>query len=120
MKHHHAHLPNYGVLEVELEQEEQDHLWKMVHKYAPESEWEGNRLISIKDINAKQWSLNDDGQVFANKVLMPLTREYMGTYGCPFKVKSTYEHGLAFNRFWCRASQKGDYQSIHDLSLIHI
>ena len=65
MKHHHAHLPNYGVLEVELEQEEQDHLWKMVHKYAPESEWEGNRLISIKDINAKQWSLNDDDQVLS-------------------------------------------------------
>ena len=115
MKCHHAHLPNYGVLEVDLEQEEKDHLWKMVHKYAPDdSEWEGNRLISIKDINAKQWSLNDDDQVFANKVLMPLTREYMGTYGCPFKVKSTHEHGLAFNRFWCRASQRGDYQSIHD------
>ena len=114
MKHNHARLPNYGVLEVELDQEEQDHLWKIVHKYAPESEWEGNRLLSIKDINAKQWSLNDDGQVFANKVLMPLTKEYFDTYGCPFKVKSTHEHGFAFNRFWCRASQQGDYQSIHD------
>ena len=113
MKHHHAHLPNYGVLEVELEQDEQDHLWKMVHKYAPESEWEGNRLISIEE-DSKQFPINDDENLFQNNVLKPCTEKYFDTYGCPFKLKTTHAHELAFSRFWCRASLDGDYQSIHD------
>ena len=107
-------LPNYGVIEGQLEQEDLDYVWKLIHKYAPKSEWEGNRLLSIEDVNDKQWSLADDDQLFANAVLMPMTQKYFDTYGCPFKIKSTHDHGLAFSRFWCRASHEGDYQSIHD------
>ena len=107
-------LPNYGVIEGQLEQEDLDYVCKLIHKYAPKSEWEGNRLLSIEDTNDKQWSLADDEQLFANAVLMPMTQKYFDTYGCPFKIKSTHDHGLAFSRFWCRASHEGDYQSIHD------
>ena len=44
----------------------------------------------------------------------PCTEKYFETYGCPFKLKTTHSHELAFSRFWCRASLDGDYQSIHD------
>jgi len=53
-------LPNFGILQCKLDQEEVDYLWKLVHKYAPDSEWDGNRLLSIKDDTKKQFSINDD------------------------------------------------------------
>ena len=40
-------LPNYGVIEGQLEQEDLDYVWKLIHKYAPKSEWEGNRLLRM-------------------------------------------------------------------------
>ena len=45
---------------------------------------------------------------------MPATQSYFETYGTPFKLKSTHYHLPTFSRFWCRVSQDGDYQSIHD------
>ena len=106
-------LPNFGVIEAELEQEDIDYLWKLVHKYSHNAKWEGNRLISIEE-DFKQFPLNDDDNLFQNNVLRPCTDKYFETYGCPFKQKTTHTHELAFSRFWCRASLDGDYQSIHD------
>ena len=108
-----AELPNFGVIEAELEQEDIDYLWKLVHKYSHNAKWEGNRLISIEE-DFKQFPLNDDDNLFQNNVLRPCTDKYFETYGCPFKQKTTHTHELAFSRFWCRASLDGDYQSIHD------
>ena len=108
-----AELPNFGVIEDELEQEDIDYLWKLVHKYSHNAKWEGNRLISIEE-DFKQFPLNDDDNLFQNNVLRPCTDKYFETYGCPFKQKTTHTHELAFSRFWCRASLDGDYQSIHD------
>ena len=57
-------LPNYGVLEIELRTRRSGHLWKMVHKYAPEvPSGKVIVLLSIEDVNDKQWSLNDDEQL---------------------------------------------------------
>ena len=108
-----AELPNFGVIEAELEQEDIDYLWKLVHKYSHNAKWEGNRLISIEE-DFKQFPLNDDDNLFQNNVLRPCTDKYFETYGCPFKQKTTHTHELAFSRFWWRASLDGDYQSIHD------
>ena len=108
-----AELPNFGVIEAELEQEDIDYLWKLVHKYSHNAKWEGNSLISIEE-DFKQFPLNDDDNLFQNNVLRPCTDKYFETYGCPFKQKTTHTHELAFSRFWCRASLDGDYQSIHD------
>ena len=108
-----AELPNFGVIEAELEQEDIDYLWKLVHKYSHNAKWEGNRLISIEE-DFKQFPLNDDDNLFQNNVLRPCTDKYFETYGCPFKQKTTHTHELAFSRFWCRAALDGDYQSIHD------
>ena len=108
-----AELPNFVVIEAELEQEDIDYLWKLVHKYSHNAKWEGNRLISIEE-DFKQFPLNDDDNLFQNNVLRPCTDKYFETYGCPFKQKTTHTHELAFSRFWCRASLDGDYQSIHD------
>ena len=108
-----AELPNFGVIEAELEQEDIDYLWKLVHKYSHNAKWEGNRLISIEE-DFKQFPLNDDDNLFQNNVLRPCTDKYFETYGCPFKQKTTHTHELEFSRFWCRASLDGDYQSIHD------
>ena len=108
-----AELPNFGVIEAELEQEDIDYLWKLVHKYSHNAKWEGNRLISIEE-DFKQFPLNDDDNLFQNNVLRPCTDKYFETYGCPFKQKTPHTHELAFSRFWCRASLAGDYQSIHD------
>tara|TARA_B100000683_G_C12465164_1_gene545690 strand:+ start:108 stop:779 length:672 start_codon:yes stop_codon:yes gene_type:complete len=106
-------LPNFGVIEAALDQEDIDYLWKLVHKYSPDAVWEGNRLISIEE-DSKQFPINDDENLFQNNVLKPCTEKYFDTYGCPFKLKTTHSHELAFSRFWCRASLDGDYQSIHD------
>ena len=108
-----AELPNFGVIEAELEQEDIDYLWKLVHKYSHNAKWEGNRLISIEE-DFKQFPLNDDDNLFQNNVLRPCTDKYFETYGCPLKQKTTHTHELAFSRFWCRASLDGDYQIIHD------
>ena len=108
-----SELPNFGVIEAELDQEDIDYLWKLVHKYSHNAKWEGNRLISIEE-DFKQFPLNDDDNLFQNNVLRPCTDKYFETYGCPFKQKTTHTHELAFSRFWCRASLDGDYQSIHD------
>lgn len=107
-------LPNFGILQCVLEQKEVDYLWKLVHKYAPDSEWDGNRLLSIKDEADKQFSINDDDLYFQDNCLMPAAEKYFKEYGAPFKFKTTHYHQLAFSRFWCRASNEGDYQSIHD------
>tara|TARA_B100001093_G_scaffold458625_1_gene471184 strand:+ start:991 stop:1671 length:681 start_codon:yes stop_codon:yes gene_type:complete len=106
-------LPNYGVLECQLEENDINNLWKLVHKYAPNAKWEGNRLLEIGQDN-KQFPLHDDEGLFQNEVLMPATQSYFESYGTPFKLKSTHYHLPTFSRFWCRVSQDGDYQSIHD------
>ena len=108
-----AELPNFGVIEAELEQEDIDYLWKIVHKYSYDAKWEGNKLISIEE-EKKQFPLHDDDNLFEKEVLRPCTEKYFEAYGCPFKHKTTHLHELAFSRFWCRASTDGDYQSIHD------
>ena len=60
-------LPNYGVLECELEEEDINNLWKLVHKYSPNAKWEGNRLLEIDQEN-KQFALCDDDELFQNNV----------------------------------------------------
>ena len=107
-------LPNYGVLECELEDKEIDYLWKLVHKYSRGAKWEGNRLLSVDNIDDKQFFVTDDEGTFQNNVLMPAAQTYFEKYGTPFKLKSTHYHVPRFSRFWCRVSQDGDYQSIHD------
>tara|TARA_B100000131_G_scaffold291068_1_gene304348 strand:- start:617 stop:1291 length:675 start_codon:yes stop_codon:yes gene_type:complete len=110
-------LPNYGILQCELDQKEIDYLWKLVHKYLPGAKWDardGNRLYSIENEADKQFSINDDDLYFQDNCLMPAAEKYFKEYGVPFKFKTTHYHQLAFNRFWGRASNHGDYQSIHD------
>ena len=107
-------LPNYGIIECDLEQEELDHLWKIVRKYSPKAEWDGNRLISLEDKDTKQWTLEDDEEMFQQKCLMPCVDKYLEVYGVPFKHKTSHYHQLALTRLWCRASNQGDYQSLHD------
>ena len=88
-------------------------MWTLVHKYAPSAKWEGNRLLEIDQEN-KQFALCDDDELFQNNVLMPAAQTYFETYGTPYKHKTTHHHIPTFNRFWCRVSKDGDYQSIHD------
>jgi hypothetical protein len=107
-------LPNYGVLECDLDKEMIDYLWNLVHSYSPNVKWDGRRLIEFEDTDQKQFLLNDDDHLFENEVLRPCVQSYFTNYGCPFKHKTTHLHELAFSRFWCRASTDGDYQSIHD------
>ena len=107
-------LPNFGIIECKLEQEEVDYLWKIVRKYSPKSEWDGNRLISLEDKNSKQWALTDDDHIFQEKCLIPCTDKYLEVYGPPFKMKTSHFQQLTLTRLWCRASTQGDYQSLHD------
>ena len=72
-------LPNYGVLECELDEEMVDYLWKLVHSYSPNVKWEGNRIIEFENINEKQFLLNDDEHKFENEVLRPCVQTYFGT-----------------------------------------
>ena len=69
-------LPNYGVLECELDEEMVDYLWKLVHSYSPNVKWEGRRLIEFEDIKEKQFLLNDDEHLsqFHQQLFQKMTR----------------------------------------------
>ena len=41
-------LPNFGILECDLDKEMIDYLWKLVHSYSPNVKWEGRRLIEFE------------------------------------------------------------------------
>ena len=106
-------LPNPGVLQADLGQNEIDNLWKIIHESSPDSaSWDGNTLLDI-DLHSKQWSMTDDG-TFQTNVLMPMVEEYFRQFDVPFSHKTSNYHGLVLNRFWTRASTEGDYQSLHD------
>ena len=107
-------LPNYGILNIELDDEMMDYLWDLIIKTSPKAKWDGRKLLSMEDYNDKQWSIKDKDHVFAEKVLQPAAGIYFDNFGTPFKLKSTHEHQLAFSRFWCRAATRGDYQSLHN------
>ena len=106
-------LPNPGVLQADLDKDQIDSLWKIIHESSPDSaSWDGNTLLDI-DINSKQWSMIDDG-TFQKNVLMPMVEEYFKHFDVPFSHKTSNYHGFVLNRFWTRASTEGDYQSLHD------
>ena len=107
-------LPNYGILNIELDDEMMDYLWDLIIKTSPKAKWDGRKLLEMEDYNDKQWSIKDEEHVFAEKVLQPAAGIYFDNFGTPFKLKSTHEHQLAFSRFWCRAATRGDYQSLHN------
>ena len=109
-----ADLPNFGVLECELDKEEVDYLWKLVKKYAVGAKWDGNTCIDAGAMEDKQFHINDDEKIFQNNVLMPLSQHYFNAYGTPFKHKTSNYHQFVFSRFWGRLSEDGDYQSIHE------
>lgn len=106
-------LPNPGVLQADLDKDQIDNLWKIVHESSPDSaSWDGNTLLSI-DTDSKQWGMIDDG-TFQKNVLMPMVEEYINQFGVPFSHKTSNYHGFVLNRLWTRASTEGDYQSLHD------
>ncbi len=105
---------NYGVVQTRLDDDQQELVWNLLKKYSPESaEWSGNTLLHV-DVNDKQWSITDDDHVFENTILRPVADAYFKRYGLPKIPKTTKNHGICFNRFWCRASTRHDYQSLHD------
>ena len=59
-------LPNFGILECDLDKEMIDYLWKLVHSYSPNVKWEGRRLIEFENTDQKQFLLNDDDQSLDN------------------------------------------------------
>lgn len=106
-------LPNPGVLQAELDKDQVNNLWKIIHESSPDSaSWDGNTLLDI-DLHSKQWSMTDDG-TFQTNVLMPMVEEYFRQFDVPFSHKTSNYHGLVLNRLWTRASTEGDYQSLHD------
>ena len=67
-------LPNPGVLQADLDKDQIDNLWKVVHESSPDSaSWDGNTLLDI-DLHSKQWSMSDDG-TFQKNVLMPMVED---------------------------------------------
>jgi hypothetical protein len=106
-------LPNFGVLEVKLDQKYIDLLYGYIKETAYEGyEFEGNEVVSHAKDN--QWSLIDLDNVFENEVLKPAVNKYAETWGWPMNVKTTHYQDLEFNRFWTRITTNDQYQSLHD------
>tara|TARA_B100001939_G_scaffold267855_1_gene235335 strand:+ start:11536 stop:12225 length:690 start_codon:yes stop_codon:yes gene_type:complete len=104
---------NWGVLDTKLEKDELNLTWDIIKKYSPKSAvWSGNELVSI-DTDDKQWELTDTDNKWENTILRPAVAKYAERWGMPCRSITTHFHGLSFNRFWCRASTVGDYQSLH-------
>ena len=109
-------LPNPGILQIKLDDDQVENLWRLAREYAPEdSKWDGNELLDIP-LEQKQYAMRDDGS-FTQSVLMPLISEYFekfcSTGVMPFIHRTTHYHDLALNRFWVRASEVNDYQTLH-------
>jgi hypothetical protein len=106
-------LPNFGVLEVKLEQKHIDLLYSYIKETAyPGYEFEGNTVV--KHAKDNQWSLIDHNGVFEEEVLKPAVNKYAQQWGWPMNLKSTHYHDLSFNRFWTRITTNDQYQSLHD------
>ena len=102
-----------GVLDTKLEGDNLELTWDIIKKYSPKSAvWSGNELVSI-DTDDKQWELTDPDNKWENTILRPAVAKYAERWGMPCRSVTTHFHGLSFNRFWCRASTVGDYQSLH-------
>ena len=57
----------------------------------------------------------DDNKTFQTNVLHKVYLAYVEKYGLPFdKTFSTHKHKLTFQRFWCNATTKGQYQALHN------
>ena len=69
-------LPNYGILECDLDKEMIDYLWNLVHSYSPNVKWDGRRLIEFENTDQKQFLLNDDEKLFEHRVA-----DLAGLYG---------------------------------------
>lgn len=94
-------LPNYGILDVELEKEHLDHLYHLIEKYEP-------------DCVKQQWMLIDDDHRFQKDVLNNVVAEYIKEWGFPTVCKSTHIHNLTFQKFWVNNTGIGQYQSLHN------
>jgi len=107
-------LPNQGIYQVTLDKSDVDHIWDIVKKYSPEDvQWDDNKLVH--DTSRRlTWGLFDDGKKFQTNVLEKILLKYLDKYGLPVEVTSTHEHRFTFNRFWCNATTKGQYQALHD------
>lgn len=113
MEYNYNTLPNYGVLEVKLDQKYVDLLYTYIKETAyPGYEFDGNEVVSHAKDN--QWSLIDHDNVFEDEVLKPAVNKYAETWGWPMNIKTTHYHNLEFNRFWCRVTTNDQYQSLHD------
>ena len=108
-------LPNYGILKISLDKKAVNNLYTIIIKYSPDSfTWEGNKIVKA-DINQQQFGLFDDNKTFQTNVLHKVYLAYVEKYGLPFdKTFSTHKHKLTFQRFWCNATTKGQYQALHN------
>ena len=62
-----------------------------------------------------EFGLFDDNKTFQTNVLHKVYLAYVEKYGLPFdKTFSTHKHKLTFQRFWCNATTKGQYQALHN------
>ena len=109
-------LPNWGIYQIDLDQPEIDHLYKIIANYSPKGyKFEGNKIISIDpDVKTHAWGLFDDGNVFQEKVLNQAVTKYFQEYGIPWWPNGTHSHVFTFQRFWCNVTTTGQYQAAHN------
>ena len=107
-------LPNHGIYQIPLEKSDIDNLYTIVKKYSPkEVVWEDNTITRI-DSKCQQWGLFDDNKTFQTNVLEKILHKYLQTYKTPVEFLTTHAHRFTFNRFWCNATTKGQYQALHN------
>lgn len=93
--------PNYGFIDVTLDDSHIDYLYSLIEKYEPEG-------------SPQQWPLIDDDNRFQEEVLNKAVKEYIDEWGFPEKLKMTHVHGLTFQKFWVNKTGKGEYQALHN------
>ena len=114
MEYNLNNLPNFGVLEVKLNQEQIDLLYKLINHAGGEYGWKIENKEVIEQGKNNQFSLIDNDNIFENEVLKPAVNEYIKNWGWPMNLKTTHYHDLDFNRFWTRITKGDQYQSLHD------
>ena len=124
-----ADLPNFGVLECELDKEEVDYLWKLVKKYAVGAKWDGNTCI---DAGASSEGAIIDGIPFIPPIRRAVTKfnsDDDGNFLSPFvkgdslyvEIHSvTYEAFDFLNKTAIQINRPGGFSELFAVSLSNV
>ena len=103
-----VHPENIGWLEIKLEDNEINHLWKCVENKGENMKY---KLAGQVDSSNRIYDIDN---YFFNNVLMKCMKEYALLFGDQFeKIPTSHKHPFYLNSFWVNYQKQGEFNPIH-------